>query len=134
MPMAASLPVTIASDQSIIQVAQTRSPCAAADVNAPAVNTAAVVTYAASASLKHVITGVAWSYAGGTPTGGNLKIEDVSGTTVFSIDITDQGAGFFTFPRPNVSAVVNTAMIITLAAGGAGVTGKISVINHWTEA
>ena len=103
----------------------------AADVNAPAVNTAAVVTYGAAANAVHAITGVAWSYDGGIPVGGNLLIEDVAGTTVFSIDITEEGPGFFIFPNPKRSAVVNTAMIITLAAGGAGITGKLSILNHW---
>ena len=107
---------------------------AAADVHAPAANTAAVVTYAAVEAVKHHITGVAWSYDGGIPTNGNLLIEDVSGTTVFTMDITEEGPGFVVFPKPKQSAAVNTAMIITLAAGGAGVTGKISVLNHWTEA
>jgi len=27
----------------------------------------------------------------------------------------------------------NIALIITLSAGGIGVTGKVSVLNHWTE-
>lgn len=49
---------------------------AAADVNAPAVNVAAVVTYAGVAGQQHYITGVAWSYYGGIPTGGNLTITD----------------------------------------------------------
>lgn len=106
--------------------------CAAGDVHAPAVNTAAIVTYAATASVKHVITGIAWSYDA-APTGGNLKVEDVSGTTVFTIDITDKGAGFFVFPKPKKSAAANTAMIITLAAAGAAVTGKVSCLNHWSE-
>ena len=104
---------------------------AAADVNAPAVNTAAVVTYGAAATTRHVITGVAWSYVGGIPTGGNLTITD-AGATVFNIDIAEEGPGFFSFPSPKRSALVNTAMVITLAAGGAGITGKLSVLNHWT--
>lgn len=103
------------------------------DVHEPASNTAAVVTYAAAAGVRQVITGAAWSYSGGDPTGGNLKIEDVSGTTVFSMDITSQGAGLIAFPQPKKSAAVNTALIITLAAGGGGVTGKVSILNHWTE-
>lgn len=106
---------------------------AAADVNAPAVNTAAVVTYGASAGNYHVITGVAWSYIGGVPVGGNLLITD-AGATVFSIDIAEEGPGFFTFPAPKRGAAVNTAMVVTLAAGGAGITGKVSVLNHWLEA
>lgn len=107
---------------------------AAGNVHGPAVNTAAVVTYNAATAVKHVISGVAWSYSGGDPTGGNLKIEDVSGTTVFSINITAQGAGFIPFAPPLRSAAVNTALIITLAAGGDGITGKLSILGHWTEA
>ena len=107
--------------------------CAAADVNLPAAATAAVVTYAANATQKHVISGIAWSYVGGLPVGGNLKVEDVSGTTVFSMDISDQGAGVIVFPKPKKSAAINTAMIITLASGGAGITGKLSILSHWLE-
>ena len=116
-----------------LPVSLTRVVCTAADVNAPAVNTAAVVTYAADATKKHVITGVAWSYAGGTPVGGNLKIEDVVGTVIFTVDIDKSGPGGFEFPRPKIGAAANTAMVVTLAAGGAGVTGKVSVENHWLE-
>lgn len=116
------------------QIAITPVEAAAADVHEPAANTAAVVTYAASAGVKHVITGVDWSYHGGIPTDGNLLIEDVSGTTVYSTDIHEEGPGDVIFPKPKKAAAVNTAMIITLAAGGAGVTGKVSVLNHWTEA
>jgi hypothetical protein len=105
---------------------------AAADVHAPSSNTAAVVTYsAAGASYKHVITGIAWSYSG-DPTAGNLKIENGSGTVIFSIDITTKGPGVIYFSIPKKGST-NTAMIITLAAGGSGVTGKVSVLSHWVE-
>lgn len=102
----------------------------AGDGHAPAVNTAAVVTYAAVAGQRHYITGVAWSYYGGIPTGGNLQITD-AGAVVFDIDINEEGPGFFVFPSPKVSALVNTAMVITLTAGGAAIAGKISILNHW---
>lgn len=121
------------SDTNPLPVKQTRAACATGDVHAPAANTAAVVTYGATGGLKHVITGIAWSYVGGDPTGGNLQITD-NGAVVFTMDVSDAGAGIITFPRPKASAVVNTAMVITLAAGGAGVTGKLSVLGHWTEA
>jgi hypothetical protein len=130
---ALNLSGTPVSQTNPLPVSQTRVVGAAADVHAPAANTAAIVTYTASATKKHVITGIAWSYSGGLPIGGNIKIEDVSGTTIFSLDITEQGPGSFEFPRPKISAAVNTAMIITLAAGGVGVTGKLSITNHWLE-
>jgi hypothetical protein len=101
-------------------------PALAADVHAPAAATAAVVTYAAVAAKKHYIYSITWSYSA-APTGGNLKIEDVSGTTVFTTDITAAGPGQLTFARPIVSSAVNTAMIVTLASGGGAVVGKVSV-------
>lgn len=106
---------------------------AAADVHEPAANTAAVVTYAAvSANSSHVISGIAWSYEGtGTLSGGNLTVS-AGATTVFTIGITSKGAGFIPFQFPKKIAP-NTALVVTLAAGGADVTGKVSVMNHWTE-
>ena len=106
--------------------------CDPADVHAPASNTAAVVTYAAVADKAHAITGIMWSYSGGDPTGGNIKIEDGSGNTVFSLDITAKGPGFLPF-EPAKKGTANTAMIVTLAAGGSGVSGKVSIPNHWSE-
>jgi hypothetical protein len=116
-----------------LKVEQTRTICAAADVHTPAANAAAVVTYGADATKCHVITGIAWSYVGGIPVGGNLTITD-NGVTVFSVDIDQSGPGGIEFARPKKGAAVNTAMVITLAAGGAGVTGKLSITGHFTEA
>lgn len=121
----------IASGTALPTLEQSRA-ASTADVHAPASATAAVVTYAAAgAGVSHVIGGVAWSY-NATPTAGNLKVEDGSGTTVFTVDITAAGPGFFLFPRPK-KGTANTAMIVTLAAGGSGVSGKVSVTSHWTE-
>ena len=99
------------------------------DVHAPASNTAAVVTYTANATKAHAIGGIAWSYSG-TPTSGNLKVENGSGTVVFTIDVTTAGPGFIPFV-PTLEGSTNTALIITLAAGGSGVTGKVSVLGHY---
>jgi hypothetical protein len=105
----------------------------AGDVSAPASNTAAVVTYAAAAGLKHCISGLVWSYDG-TPTGGSIKIEDGAGNIVFGPHaITVGGVGILVFPNPKKSSAANVALITTLAAGGAGVSGVVSIVNHWTE-
>ena len=109
----------------------TSRPVSTADIHAPTSNTAAVVTYAARPSRSHVISGIAWSY-NADPTAGNLKIEDGAGSTVFSMDVTVGGAGFIVFPEPKKGSV-NTLMRITLAAGGSGVSGKVSILNHWME-
>lgn len=105
---------------------------ASTNVHVPSSNTAAVITYAAAgAGVSHVISGIAWSYSA-APTAGNLKVEDGSGTTVFSIDITAAGPGFIPFAAP-LKGTANTAMIITLAAGGSGVSGKVNSLGKWTE-
>ena len=102
------------------------------DVHAPAANTVAVVSYAAAgAFLAHVLSGIAWSYSA-DPSGGNLKVEDGAGNVVFSLDITKGGPGFIQFPQPKKGSA-NTALVVTLAAGGAGISGKVSVLGHWTE-
>jgi len=100
------------------------------DVHAPAANTAAVVTYTGAAGSSHVIAGIAWSYDG-APTGGNLLVEDDS-DTVLSLDVTAAGPGFIPFSVPK-RATAGNDLVVTLAAGGAGVTGKVSVLAHWTE-
>src|SRR5207245_10608462 len=63
-----------------------------------------------------------------------LKIEDVSGTIVFDIDIVSGGAGFIPFTPPKKNAAANTALIITLYAGGSGIQGKVNGLGAWTEA
>jgi hypothetical protein len=103
-----------------------------ADWDTPAVNVAAVVNYPAAAGLSHVITGAAWSYLGGIPVGGRLTITTTTEGAVFDIDIAEEGAGIVSFPSPKIAAV-NDVMTITLTAGGAAITGKVSVLNHWTE-
>jgi hypothetical protein len=101
------------------------------DAAAPSSNAAAVVTYSAVVGQAHVVSAVGWSYSG-TPTGGNIKIEDGSGNTVLSLDVTTGGAGVLKFD-PYKRGTTNTALIVTLAAGGSGVSGKVSVFGHWTE-
>lgn len=103
-------------------------PFTTADVHAPAANTAAVVTYAANATKRHILQSIAYSYVGGTPVGGNIKVQD--GTdVVFTQDIATGGSGVIEFPVPKHGSM-NKAMVITLAAGGSGVTGKVSVLLH----
>ena len=107
-----------------------RVVAAAADLNVPAANTAAVITYAAVAAAKHVLAGVIVSYSA-APTGGRLTITD-NAVTIFDIDITGAGPQVITFPEPIKGAAVNTAMVLTLAAAGAAVVGKLRGF-HWTE-
>lgn len=99
-----------------------------ADRHYPSSNTAAVVTYTAVIGRAHMIDGlIHWSYDN-LPTGGRLTIQDGSGNTILDLSITSQGPGFT--PVDGLTGSDNTAMIITLAAGGSGVTGKLTVGGH----
>jgi hypothetical protein len=102
-----------------------------ADFDTSDANLPAVVTYDAVAGKSHIITGIAFGYDG-EPTGGLLTVENGSGQIVFRIPVTTKGTGFIPFPKSKQGGV-NTALIITLAAGGSGVKGYVSVLNHWTE-
>ena len=55
-----------------------------------------------------------WSvgFASAAPTNGNLKVEDGSGTTVVSLDVTAAGPGFVPFDPP-LSGSPGTALILT---------------------
>ena len=115
--MAASVPVVVASDQR-----PPTAPASTAHVHAPAANTAAIVTLSAVVAKKHYLPRVVWSYDA-VPTGGGLTVTD-DGDTVFSISIPADGPGFV--PLGIESGTSNTDMVVTLAAGGAAVTGKVN--------
>lgn len=102
-------------------------PSIAADNAAGADNAANVVTYAAVAAKRHYLHAVYWAYDSDLTAVGMLTVEDVSGTVVFGpLPITASGPGFLPFDPPIVSSAVNTAMIVTLATGGATVQGVLS--------
>ena len=90
------------------------------DRHYPASNTAATKTIAAVATARHVLTKLVWSYSG-APTGGRLTVVD-GATTVFDIDISAAGPGSIGLMAP---MSLNSAMAVTLAAGGVGITGKL---------
>lgn len=98
-------------------------------------NSTRVVTYDAAEGQRHVITGIAWSYIGASAgtvlVPGTLTVAD-GAAVIFAVDITSMGTGIIVFPFAK-SGTVNAAMVITLSAGGADVTGKMSVLNHYTQ-
>lgn len=101
------------------------------NVHEPAVNTAAIVTKAAAAAgICHVLGLAGWSYDL-LPTAGSLTIEDGAGNTIFKVDIPESGPGFLPFV-PGLKGTAATALVVTLAAGGAGVSGIVS-LHTWTE-
>lgn len=96
----------------------------AGDVSATA-DTAAVVTVAADAAQEWVVTSVHWSYTA-APTGGSLTIA-LDGDD-FVIDISLTGASYYEFPSGLRVGSKNTALVVTLAAGGGGISGKLCVV------
>ena len=92
--------------------------------------TAAVVTKAAAgAGVSNVIGLVTWSYDD-DPTAGSLIIAD-GATTIFKVDITNKGPGFFPFSPP-LKGTANTALVATLASGAGAVSGIVG-LHAWTE-
>jgi hypothetical protein len=94
------------------------------NVHAPAAATAAVLTFAAVEGKRYVLRGVEWSYSA-TPTGGNIKVENGSGVTVFNADVPAAGANSIVFEPPIVGSP-NTALVVTLASGAGSVVGKVN--------
>lgn len=89
----------------------------------PAANVAAVVTLAANATGRHVIERISWSYSA-APTGGSIQIEDGAGNIQRKFFIA--AGGPYSIPVLFIGSL-NTACIITLAAGGAGISGTLDV-------
>jgi hypothetical protein len=85
-------------------------------------NGAATITLAAVASRSHFVHHLQWSY-NGSPSAGRLFITS-DGVTKFDVDVTTGGPGGFGL---ELIGGVNETVVITLAAGGAGVIGKLNV-------
>ena len=89
----------------------------------PSSDTAAVATIANAKNYTISGTWVLWSYST-APTGGKLTIKSAS-TTIAEVDITAAGPGFL--PLDGLNSVRNEAYSATLAAGGTGVSGKVTM-------
>lgn len=113
-----------------LPVDQISQQAGSAYVHEPAANTAAVVTLAApGVGVSNVIGMVSWSYDG-VPVNGSLTIQQ-GGVTIFKVDITTSGPGFFQF-IPALRCNTNAQVVTTLAAGGGGISGIVNV-HTWTE-
>jgi hypothetical protein len=91
----------------------------AAKANA-ASNTAVTITVAGVANHRHVLHGVQWSYIGGTPVGALA----VTTPAVFDEDIVAAGPGGHTLV---IASVAGGDLVVTLAAGGVGLVGKLNI-------
>lgn len=97
-------------------------------LSASGTNAPATVTLAADPLCRHVLDSVSFSYSA-TPTSGRLSITD-GGATVYDLDLVAAGPWQCPFPAGLESSMLGNALVITLAAGGLGVTGKVNVDWH----
>lgn len=87
-------------------------------------NTAVVVTVAAPAGGgRHFFFSIIYSYSA-TPTGGRLSTTGLAGDEL-DIDIYAAGSDMVVFPPLPIE--YNVGFSVTLAAGGSGVVGKLTV-------
>jgi hypothetical protein len=99
----------------------------------PAANTAAAVSITAVSGYRICVGQVTGSYDS-SPTDGSITVNEATATgTTDKVVLSITGAGPQDLPlrRPYVAAT-GKAVTVTLAAGGAGVTGKLTV-HYWYE-
>jgi hypothetical protein len=96
-------------------------------ISRPVANTAATVTVNPAGPHAYILVqGVQASY-NATPTGGLLTMT-VNGVVVWEIYITAAGAAPIRFPETGIrTELAGHAVVVTLAAAGAGVTGRLNV-------
>jgi hypothetical protein len=90
---------------------------------------AATITITGQTGRPTILSQVDWSYSS-APTGGNIKVQDGS-TTIWEVDVTAAGPGFKTFTPP-LSITPGANMVITLAAPGGAIVGKVDCY-AWVE-
>lgn len=89
-----------------------------------AANADATATLAADSAQFWVVDEITWSYSA-APTGGRLTVT-LGSTVIVDIDITAGGPGVIAYEKPRYTGTKNEILSITLAAGGSGITGKVS--------
>jgi len=99
------------------------------DIVTSASNQSVTLTLEALEDLFHIVHQLFCQYSS-TPTNGKVTVKH-GNDTIFELPITGTTRDF-TFQSPLRAPGANTAMTITLAAGGSGVVGTLGV-RHDTE-
>lgn len=111
-------------------VALGTAPAAAADCVVSAPGAAAVRTLAATPGRRHYLPRVHFGYSATPPAGATLTITD-GGALVYSVPVTSEGPGPLELHIH--SAAENTAMVITLSAGGGTIVAHVNTPGARTE-
>lgn len=90
-----------------------------------AANTAVVITITHQLLAAIRLKTLSWSYSA-APTAGGLTVV-VNGVTILQLDIAAAGAGFVDLGAAGLECQNNQDCVITLAAAGAAVVGKLNV-------
>jgi hypothetical protein len=117
--------------EDVASVTQVASDAPAA--NTPAANTAAVLTFAAEPGKSHRLTFLAYSYDRPNVAIGRLTVNDATLGNILDVDIPIAAATaplqspvIVPLPPGGIQGTPGAAMVVTLAAGGAAVVGKLS--------
>jgi hypothetical protein len=98
--------------------------------HAPADNTEAVVTIAASAGVAHEIEFIGFSYDEAPAAAKLLTIESPATTVLHTYYITSAGPGPIQMSGSCLRGAKGSALVVRLAAGGAGIAGSLNVIQR----
>lgn len=113
--------------RSPVQSSETVDPNSLSAISEPAVNTAAIITFAApGAGLRLVVRYIAGFYTGGAPTLQQLTIESPAATFKLRYPMgTAADAPKEPLNGGRLYGAVNAAVVVTLPAAGVGVSGKL---------
>lgn len=114
-------------------VALEPSQADASDTASASANAAVTISRGGASGIAHILGGLAFSYGGsGTLSGGAISITD-GGTTVFQLEVAAKGHYVIPF-EPALRFGAGNSVVVTLAAGGANVTGMVNLLGHRIEA
>lgn len=116
--------VLVGVEDGALKTTSGTTPSTPQHTTAGAANAAVTHTFAAVAGQAHRLTFLLVSYSGG-PTGGRITVTD-GATTVLDAHVTAAGPTVLPLPPGGLKGSVNTAMTVTLAAGGLSIVGKLN--------
>lgn len=91
---------------------------------------ATITLPAGTAAQQRVLDAVYWSYSA-APTGGRLTIAS-TGQPSFDVDVFAAGPGSVVLTNP-FRGMPGQTVVVTLAAPGGAVVGKVTIPNDWLE-